>query len=99
MAATIAYSTSLTNASGKTIDPEVIVMTDELGSKPQTKHANFRQLKEVKTQPNSGRTKKQTGPKKSIKKGGKELCLESAQAVQEKKDLSKAKDALRSWEQ
>lgn len=102
MAAVIAYSASLTNASGKMIDPEVIVVTEELGTQPETnvpKYAGTKESKRPETKGTPGRSGKQTGSKKSQKKSGKELALEAAQKLQEERLKAKANDALVSWEQ
>ncbi|ROW17017.1 hypothetical protein VPNG_01433 [Cytospora leucostoma] len=99
MAATIAYSASLTNASGKMIDPEIIVVTDELGNQPVTKNGFAKGSYKPKQQLKPVRPVRQAGAKKGPKKGGKELAQEAAQVLQEKKALAKTNDALIAWEQ
>lgn len=99
MAATIAYSASLTNASGNMIDPETILVTDELGNQSVTKNEPARGSNKPKQQLKPGIPVRQAGGKKGSKKGGKELAQQAAQALQEKKALAKTNDALISWEQ
>lgn len=102
MAAIIVYSASLTNASGKMIDPEVIVVADELGTQPETKvlkNESTKGFKKADSKPKPGKAGKQAGAKKGQKKGGKELALEAAQARQEERAKAKANDALVSWGQ
>ncbi|POS71871.1 DEAD/DEAH box helicase [Diaporthe helianthi] len=99
MASTIAYSASLNNASGKRIEPEVIIggINRDPSSVPK-KDAK----KDAKKDNDDTKPAKQ-GPQKGAKKGkaksGKELAMEARQALQDKKASSKTNDRLGWWEQ
>jgi ATP-dependent RNA helicase DDX60 len=96
MASTIAYSASLNNASGKRIEPEVIIggINRDQGSVPK-KEAKKGAQKEIKS---TGKAA-QKGGKKEKAKSGKELAREASQALQDKKASSKTNDRLVWWEQ
>ncbi|KAH8759888.1 DEAD/DEAH box helicase [Diaporthe sp. PMI_573] len=97
MASTIAYSASLNNASGKRIEPEVIIggINRDQSSVPK-KEAK----KEAKKEPEENKpTKQAKGGKKGKAKSGKELAMETRQALQDKKASSKTNDRLVWWEQ
>ncbi|KAL1860353.1 hypothetical protein Daus18300_009266 [Diaporthe australafricana] len=103
MASTIAYSASLTNASGKRIEPEVIIGGINRDQNAPPKKENKQEAKkEVKKDNEDSKSTKQTaqkGGKKGKAKSGKELAREAAQALQEKKASSKTNDRLANWEQ
>lgn len=99
MASTIAYSASLNNASGKRIEPEVIIggINRDPSSVPK-KDAK----KEAKKENDEKKPPKQAAPKggkKGKAKSGKELAMEARQAIQDKKASSKTNDRLVWWEQ
>lgn len=96
MADTIAYSASLTNASGKTIDPETIVVVDQ----PQATASG----KQVASKPNPTKQHAHRGKKPVIKggkevKGGKAAALDTARALKQEKTDAKANSALAFWDQ
>lgn len=82
MAVYIRYSASLTNSSGKNIDPERIVVGSDFGN------------------PGSelSRANKRATVTKGKAKSGKNMALETAQALQKGKAFMKAKNSLSSWE-
>lgn len=87
MATYIQYSASLTNAAGKTIDPETIVVG------PDTDRAlvsDMRRPKPTKANPSGG--------KKGKAKSGKELALENAAALKKGKIEARGNSALLLWE-
>lgn len=99
MASTIAYSASLNNASGKRIEPEVIIggINRDQSSVPK---------KEAKKEGKKGSEEKkptkqaaQKGGKKGQAKSNKELALEAGKALQDKKASAKTNDRLIWWEQ
>ncbi len=85
MADTIAYSASLTNASGKNIDPEIIVTQVETARQSA-------QRKNPKPQygPRPSKTKKEPS--------GRQAALDAAKALQAKKLKTKSSDALANWD-
>lgn len=96
MASTIAYSASLTNASGKRIEPEVIIGGINRDPVPK-KEAKREAKKEEENKPTKQAAQK--GGKKGKAKSGKELAREASQALQDKKASSKTNDRLVWWEQ
>lgn len=102
MAATIVYSASLTNASGRMIEPEVLIVAAKPGNQPGIKNLKYAPTTESKMPGNKSaivKESKRTGVKKGHKKSGKEAAFEATQALQEKKARARANDAMGSWEQ
>lgn len=99
MASTIAYSASLTNASGKRIEPEVIIggINRDPSSVPKKEAKKEAKKESQDTKPTKQAAQK--GGKKGKAKSGKELAREAGQALQEKKASSKTNDRLVWWEQ
>ena len=104
MAHIIAYAASLTNSSGKNIDPEIIVIAGgakNLGnSGPAKKETTAPPKKEI----NSGPAKKDPkagpaakGKKVAAKVGGRENALAAAKAVKEQKTAVKATSTIEFW--
>ncbi|ORY63865.1 uncharacterized protein BCR38DRAFT_433323 [Pseudomassariella vexata] len=94
---TIAYSASLTNASGKNIEPEIIVV--ERGV-PQKKAAETTSnaAQAGKKQPKQAQPNKPVKGGKQAPKGGKQAALETAMARQAEKQGVKSQAAVTSWE-
>lgn len=89
MATYIQYSASLTNATGKTIDPEIIVVgSDNQVQRPAT----------GSKRPELAKVPAAKGNKKAKPKSGKQLALEAAEAVKKGKAGVKANGALTLWE-
>lgn len=84
MATYIQYSASLTNATGKTIDPEIIVVGSE---------APVPQPAMNRPRPATSKSNKKTKPK-----SGKQLALEAAEACRKEKAGVKANNAMTLWE-
>ncbi|KAF7555852.1 hypothetical protein G7046_g6455 [Stylonectria norvegica] len=87
MADIISYAASLSNARGKILDRETIVVGSSQTFKPIRPASKAVPEKEVK----------QKGGKKGIKKGGKESALKAVQEVQDRKARSKRDDVVRFW--
>lgn len=88
MATYIQYSASLTNAAGKVIDPETIVVGPDAADR--TLVSDMKKPKPAKA--NTG------GGKKAKAKSGKELALENAAALKKGKIEAKGNSALLLWE-
>ncbi|KAK7698777.1 hypothetical protein SLS64_012258 [Diaporthe eres] len=99
MASTIAYSASLTNASGKRIEPEVIIGGINRDQSSATKKEAKREAKKEGEENKPTKQAAQKGGKKGKAKSGKELAMETRQALQDKKASSKTNDRLVWWEQ
>lgn len=99
MASTIAYSASLTNASGKRIEPEVIIGGINRDPSSVTKKEAKKEAKKESEENKPGKQAAQKGGKKGKAKSGKELAREASQALQDKKASSKTNDRLVWWEQ
>ncbi|KAI9150582.1 helicase [Paramyrothecium foliicola] len=82
MADTIAYSASLTNASGKNIEPEIIVVQS---SAPKVVKQTKRNHKPEKTTKAKGKV------------SGKQAALDAAKAIQAKKSEDKASTVVSFW--
>lgn len=88
MATYIQYSASLTNATGKIIDPETIVVGPD--ATDRTLVSDMKKPKPAKANPSGG--------KKGKAKSGKELALENAAALKKGKIEAKGNSALLLWE-
>lgn len=89
----VSYSASLTNARGKTIDPESIVVKKAL---PPSKQGKEKKGQDVNG--NSGGGKKKGGKKGGgTQKGGKQAALEAAKAVQQRKVEAQSNTVVRHW--
>jgi hypothetical protein len=92
LASIVAYSASLTNAKGKLIDPEIIVV------KKETKTSNSKSKKaladKVKPQPQS--TSKKPA-RHGNKAGGRESALRAAQELQEQRTSAKRETTVALW--
>ncbi|CAN8104160.1 unnamed protein product [Discula destructiva] len=88
MATYIQYSASLTNASGKVLEPEIIVVGPD---------ATDRALVSGLKKPKPGKANP-SGGKKVKAKSGKELALENAAALKQGKIEAKGNSALLLWE-
>ena len=85
MADIIAYSASLTGASGKIIEPETIVVRSSVEqSKPASKHAG-------------NKVEKQATFNKPLKKSGKQKALEEAEVIREAKFQQKSTSVITFW--
>lgn len=98
MADTIAYSASLTNASGKIINPETIVTL------PTTTLAPAKAEKKKLPPPAMGSTKsarpdERSKNKKAPKKSGKETAREEAEKVRQEKLDTKSKTVMAAWDE
>lgn len=94
LASIVAYSASLTNAKGKLIDPEIIVVKSN-------KTANKSKNKQTVVS-NNGRLQSQSISKKpgrnANKPGGRESALRAAQELQEQKASTKRNNTVILWE-
>ncbi|KAI3391275.1 hypothetical protein diail_7634, partial [Diaporthe ilicicola] len=99
MASTIAYSASLTNASGRRIEPEVIIGGINRDQNAVPKKEAKKDGKKENEESKPTKQAAQKGGKKGKAKSGKERAMETAQALQEKKASSKTNDRLVNWEQ
>ncbi|KAL7801815.1 hypothetical protein V8C43DRAFT_324722 [Trichoderma afarasin] len=92
LASVVAYSASLTNARGKLINPEIVVVK---------KTVAVHNFKNKGPQKENGSVQSQSKPKKSgrqgNKPGGRESALRAAQEVQEQKALAKRDNAITLW--
>ncbi|KAL7915248.1 hypothetical protein GGI35DRAFT_466787 [Trichoderma velutinum] len=92
LASVVAYSASLTNARGKLINPEIIVVK---------KTAALHNSKNKGSQKENGSHQSQSKSKKpgrqGNKPGGRESALRAAQEVQEQKALTKRDNAITLW--
>lgn len=88
MATYIQYSASLTNATGKVIDPETIVVGPD--ATDRTLVSDLKKPKPTKANASGG--------KKGKAKSGKELALENAAALKKGKIEAKGNSALLLWE-
>ncbi|KAI0006556.1 hypothetical protein F4779DRAFT_557960 [Xylariaceae sp. FL0662B] len=95
LADTVAYSASLTNATGKLIDPEHIVATPDATS-AKTRIAPVGLSQNAHKPQNPSRATQQ---KKSIEKSGKQKALEAAQKVRDRKNEHKSSSVLANWHQ
>jgi hypothetical protein len=96
MAEMIAYAASLTNASGKVLDPEVIISTGPKKLPIMPKPTNGKVVPEKKET-----AKKETKPGKKggpVKKGGKAAALEAAAAVKASKVDAQEMRIFQAWE-
>ncbi|KAF2437131.1 P-loop containing nucleoside triphosphate hydrolase protein [Tothia fuscella] len=96
MAEMIAYAASLTNASGKILDPEVIIAagntkSSKLAIMPKADQKPVKKEKEVK----EAKPAKKSGP---VKKGGKAAALEAAAAVKASKVDAQELRIFQAWE-
>ncbi|UKZ72972.1 hypothetical protein TrVFT333_000609 [Trichoderma virens FT-333] len=96
IASVVAYSASLTNARGKLINPEIVVVK-KVVKKPAVAH----NLKNKDAQTKNGSLQPQAKSKKpgrhANKPGGKELALRAAQELQEQKALVKRDNTITLW--
>lgn len=99
MASTIAYSASLNNASGKRIEPEVIIGGINRDPTSVPKKEAKKEAKKENDENKPAKQAAQKGGKKGKGKSGKELAMEARQAIQDKKASSKTNDRLVWWEQ
>lgn len=90
MASYIKYSASLTNSSGKMIDPEVIVVDSEKPKQGPVKH-------DKPKPPHPAASK--AGGKKGQGKSGKQQALETARALMQEKQSVKSNSALTLWDE
>ncbi|KAF3077509.1 hypothetical protein CFAM422_000070 [Trichoderma lentiforme] len=92
LASVVAYSASLTNARGKLINPEIVVVK---------KTVAVHNFKKKGPQKENGSVQSQSKSKKSgrqgNKPGGRESALRAAQEVQEQKALTKRDNAITLW--
>jgi hypothetical protein len=96
MAEMIAYAASLTNASGKVLDPEVIISTGPKKLPIMPKPTNGKAVHEKKEAPKKeAKAGKKGGP---VKKGGKAAALEAAAAVKASKVDQQELRIFQAWE-
>jgi hypothetical protein len=96
MAEMIAYAASLTNASGKVLDPEVIISTGPKKLPIMPKPINGKTVPEKKEAPKKeAKPGKKGGP---VKKGGKAAALEAAAAVKASKVDQQELRIFQAWE-
>ncbi|KAI0139834.1 P-loop containing nucleoside triphosphate hydrolase protein [Xylariaceae sp. FL1272] len=93
---TMKYAASLSGATGKRIDPEVIIV-QESGSAERSK-SGTKLSREQQSASKSGKQDTKSGPaSKKNQKSGREKALEAAQAVQAKKVAGRSSDILIFW--
>jgi hypothetical protein len=96
MAEMIAYAASLTNASGKVLEPEVIISTGPKKLPILPKPTNGKAVPEKKEAPKKeAKPGKKGGP---VKKGGKAAALEAAAAVKASKVDQQELRIFQAWE-
>lgn len=91
MAETIVYSASLTNSTGKVIDPEMIVLQQDHGSKGPSK-AHSTPAKKTQTNVKEG-----SKAKKQPVFNGRQRALDAVKAIQDRKEQSKTSSVLTAW--
>lgn len=97
LASIVAYSASLTNAKGKVIDPEIIVVKkDAATSDAKNKMAIANTEKANKDKENKKSQSKKPG-RQGNKPGGKESALRAAEEVRLKKDSNKQNNTTVLW--
>lgn len=96
MADTIAYSASLTNAAGKTINPETIVTSLKVAATP-VKNSKAGGAKGPTSQPL--RHDFQPKSKKNAAKSGREKAEEQAYKIQKEKLDKKAREVMKFWDE
>ncbi|PHH83095.1 hypothetical protein CDD82_3630 [Ophiocordyceps australis] len=95
MADTMAYSASLTSASGKVISPEIII-TQPTTSQTSAKSKGAARNKEAEKQiPRSAKNK----DKKNAQKGGRQKAIEEADRIKKGKLDEKSSARLQIWDQ
>jgi hypothetical protein len=95
MAEMIAYAASLTNASGKVLDPEVIIASGNAKSSGKMPIMSKNDQKPVKKEGKEAKPGKKGGP---VKKGGKQAALEAAAAVKASKVDQQEMRIFQAWE-
>ncbi|KAK8083334.1 hypothetical protein PG996_002115 [Apiospora saccharicola] len=91
MADTIIYSASLTNSTGKVIDPETVVVQQDHDSKSSSKSHSTTAKKAQSKAKEGSKAKKQTVA------SGRQRALDAAKAIQDRKDQSKTSSVLTAW--
>lgn len=91
------YSASLTNASGKTIDPETVIVYEHQ-TQPTMKVATAHS-KAAKLSSESAQSAKKGKNKKAAAMSGKEKAMQAAEAIRKGKVEVKSNSALSSWEE
>ncbi|RFU74346.1 dead deah box helicase [Trichoderma arundinaceum] len=92
LASIVAYSASLTNAKGKLIDPEIIVVKKSVTTNNSKNKKAF--LENVNTQPQA---KSKKPGRHGNKVGGRESALRAAQELQEQKASAKRENTVTLW--
>jgi hypothetical protein len=95
MAEMIAYAASLTNASGKVLDPEVIIATGNTKNSGKLPIITKSEQKAPKKEAKEAKPGKKGGP---VKKGGKQAALEAAAAVKASKVDQQEMRIFQAWE-
>lgn len=97
LASIVAYSASLTNARGKLIDPDIIVLKkDAANSSPKNKKAIANTEKANKDKENKKSQSKKPG-RQGNKPGGKESALRAAEELRLQKDSTKRDNTAALW--
>lgn len=94
LASVIAYSASLTNASGKHIDPEIVVVKKTVAVH-NSKNKGSQKEKENGSSQSKSKSKKPG--RQANKPGGKESAHRAAQEVEDKKALTKRDNVINLW--
>lgn len=97
MADTIAYSASLTGSSGKTIDPEIIVVQAQATEKKPKPSASSGQDWKAALKEKAGAKGKAPVNKKQPAKSGKQKALEAAEALKAGKTQEKSVAVIAFW--
>ncbi|OTA98900.1 hypothetical protein M426DRAFT_325608 [Hypoxylon sp. CI-4A] len=100
MADTIAYSASLTGASGKNIDPETIVVSKVVQEKSTKPDGGSKGDWKVALKEKASAKNKKQNPKGNFKGGkssGRQKALEAAEATKAAKSENKSSAAIKSW--
>ncbi|KAL6831223.1 hypothetical protein J3E69DRAFT_354175 [Trichoderma sp. SZMC 28015] len=92
LASVVAYSASLTNARGKLIDPEIVVV-----KKTVAVHNFKNKVPQKENGSLQSKSKSKKPGRQGNKPGGRESALRAAQEVQEQKELTKRDNAITLW--
>lgn len=96
LASIVAYSASLTNARGKLIDPEIIVVKKDTAIDAKNKKAIANTVKANKDKENKKPQSKKPG-RQGNKPGGKESALRAAEELRLQKDSTKRGNTTALW--
>lgn len=97
LASMVAHSASLTNAKGKLIDPEIIIVKKQKATKkPKNNKTDVNNSGRPQSQPLPQPLSKKPG-RNASKPGGKESAFRAAQEVQEQKASAKRNNTVTLW--